>query len=369
MGIKIKPINVKKQLNKINIEFELNKKGYNLYDIAKYYISGFKGFNIDIKSDLRENDKKNSLRTRIQDNKLIISDFGFKTSMSIYDYLMEKYHCSYKQSLNIVRNDFRLDNIAQLDNIKNIKIPEKHYEIIKNTSMAVKIEVKRSRKNHKIHWSKKDIEYWSQYGISIKKLEEKGIAPLDKFWITNFSKSDIRQCFNVINELCYVYPFFRSKEGFFMYKIYMPNGYKGNLNFRWISNVNKKVIQNIEYIPKSGDLLLIQSSYKDIMLLEELNDTLIIIAPNGEGMWFEDYKWEELKKNWKRIVLFGNNDSDKRNNPGLEFARRHSERYHIPFVCTPNNTASDISDYYKAYGKEKTLIFLNKILDNINLIT
>ncbi len=366
---KIKSKELRKKLTRANVEEELRLNGWNEYDLAKHYIDGFKKLNTQIKSDLRDNDKNNSLLTRVHNGKLVISDFGLKTGMNIYNYLILKHSCSFIQTLNTIRNDFNLDRIEKLPSGRvRRKVPVKHNKIIKET-LPVKIEVKRTRYKSKVHWLRKDIRYWKQYGISTNKLEEKKIAPLDTFWITNYNTNGRRTTFDVSKDLCYVYPSFRNKEGFFMYKLYIPEGFKNNNNFKWISNVNKKVIQNIEHIPKSGDLLIIQSSYKDIMLMEELDSSVNVIAPNGEGIWFEDEAWNQLRKNWKRIVLFANNDSNKEDNPGLAFARKHSEKYNIPFVCTPNGTTSDISDYYKEYGKGKTQVLLKEILNNINLIT
>ena len=102
--------------------------------------------------------------------------------------------------------------------------------------------------------------------------------------------------------------------------------------------------------------------------MEILNPKLNIIAPNGEGIWFNDKVWQQLRKNWKNIVLFANNDFEKKDNPGLTFAKNHAEKYNISFISTPDNTASDISDYYKLYGKEKTKLFLKNSLDNIKLL-
>ncbi|MCP4255018.1 MAG: hypothetical protein GY775_16750 [Candidatus Scalindua sp.] len=360
------------KLNKANIESELNKNNYNIYDLAAYYISNFQGFNRGIKSDLRSDDHNSSLYTRVQNNKLIITDFGYKTGMDIYSYLNEKYFKGvgrFKDILEIIRKDFRLNNIESA-NFKASKtsLPIHYNKEIRNTSLPVKIEIKRQKLNGNIYWSKKDISYWKSYGISIKKLESKGIAPLNKFWITNNNTDGIRKEFNVEKELCYVYPFYRSKEGFFMYKIYMPLGFKGNKNFKWVSNVNKKVIQNVGHIPKSGELLIIQSSYKDIMCMEELIPDINAIAPNGEGIWFDDKEWDNLRANWKYIVLFANNDFEKKDNPGLTFARKHSEKYKIPYICTPDNTGSDISDYYKLLGKKNTKVFMAKALENIKLL-
>ncbi len=365
---------LKKELNKNNIETELRKKGFNEYDLARYYIPGFKKFNTHFKSDIRTDDNNNSMICRIQNGKLLISDFGYKIGMNIYNYLIEKYNFNGKDAffhvLNMIREDFKLNGILPLQDSKspNTAHPIAYNEEIKESSLPVKIEVKRKRLEGKINWTIKDAEYWHSYGISLTKLEEKGIAPLEKFWITNFNKDGIRREYNVEKELCYVYPFYRDKSGNFMYTIYLPNGLKGNKDIRWIKNINKKVIQNYQFIPESGDLLFIQSSYKDTMLMEELFPELVILAPNGEGYWFEDDIWEDLKKRFKKQVIFGNNDWPKIPNPGLNFARKHSLLYNIPFVCTPDNTTSDISDYYKKYGKEETIKFLNKIFDNINLI-
>lgn len=363
-----------KDLNKKNIEKELQKKGFNEYDLARYYIPGFKKFNIHFKSNIRTDDKNNSMICRIQNGKLLISDFGYKIGMNIYNYLIEKYNFNGKDAffrvLNMIREDFKLNSVLSLNEYKspNTANPITYNEEIKESSLPVKIEVKRKRLDGKINWTVKDVEYWNSYGISIVKLNSKGIAPLERFWITNFNKDGIRKEYNVENELCYVYPFYRNSDGYFMYKIYLPSGLKGNKNFKWISNVNKKVVQNKPHVPKYGELLIIQSSFKDTMLMEELMPGLNVVAPNGEGIWFDSETWLELWSKFNHVILFANNDCPKNPNPGLNFARKHSILYNIPFVCTPNNTSSDISDYYKKYGKEETLKFLNKTLDNINLI-
>lgn len=360
------------KLTKENVEKELEKKGYNVYDLAAYYITGFKKFNTSIKSDLRTNDNNNSLQVRVQNDRLVISDFGYIKGMSIYDYINEKYFngvANFREILSIINNDFKLNLEGYSRKILKKK-PSKHNKLIKNTNLPVKIEVKRRRdKKGNIQWSKEDITYWDSHGISIAKLEAKHIHPLDYFWITNYNKDGIRKRFDVRNELCYVYPFYRNKDGFFMYKIYLPNGLNGNKDFKWVSNVNKKVIQNIEHIPKSGDLLIIQSSYKDIICLEGLNPNIYAIAPNGEGYFFDDEDWYKLRKNWKKIIYFANNDYPKQDNPGLRFARQYVEKYNIPFISTPNNTTSDISDYYKKYGKKETNILLNKLMNYIDYIT
>jgi len=365
---------LKKDLTKENIELELKRNGYNEYDLARYYISGFKKFNEHMKSDLRDNDKNNSMICRVRGNKLCISDFGYRVGMDIYGYLMDKLYNNSKDSfrlvLDTIRQDFRLDNILPLPKAKTSlrEFPIKYNEEVVNSDLPVKIEVKRRKFEGNLHWTYQDEEYWESFGISIKKLEEKGIAPLETFWITNYNKDGVRREYNLGYDLGFVYPFYRNSKGNFMYKLYLPLGFKGNKDFKWISNVNKKVVQNYQFLPKTGDLLILQSSFKDIMVMEELFPGLNIISFNGEGIWCENFVWEELKNRFSKQVLFANNDYTKKNNPGLTMARKHCLKYNIPFVCTPDGTTSDISDYYKKYGKEETIKFLNQVFYNINLI-
>jgi len=363
---------LKKALNTQNVAAELQNRGYNQIDLAANYITGFKAIGKPVNSDLRSNDKNGSLYTQVgRYGDIMVSDFGYKIGMTMFEYIAFKYFGvgarNYIRGLHKVKTDYGLQNLAgpkfndvQIKTI--VGVPKQHNIEIDRNSLSVKLEVKRQRELGKIHWTPADIKYWKQFGIPVSKLEEKRIAPLSAFWITNYNKEGIRIKFNVSEELAYVYPFFRDEFGHFMYKIYLPNGYKGDKNFKWISNVNKKVVQNIENIPKKGKLLIIQSSYKDVCTMEVLNEDLNVLSPNGEGIWFDEEVWNYLKTNWEYIVLFANNDPGKIPNPGLEFAKKHSLKYNIPFISTPDNTTSDISDYYKVYGKDKTKQLIDKLL-------
>ncbi len=249
---------LKKNLNNKNVNAELKNRGYNQFDLAANYITGFKGLGKPINSDLRTDDKNGSLHTQVgKSGDILVSDFGLKIGMNIFEYIAYKYYGegnrNHIRGLNKIKQDFKLKNLnSPIFNDSNVIkeqiTPKQHNIDISNNSLSVKLEVKRQRIKGSIHWSIKDIAYWKQYGIPISKLEEKKIMPLSAFWITNYNKGGIRIKFDVSKELAYVYPFFRNEYGHFMYKIYLPLGYRGDTNFKWVSNVNKKVIQNIENI-------------------------------------------------------------------------------------------------------------------------
>jgi hypothetical protein len=147
----------KKKLNLANVREELNLKGYNDIDLCYYYISNFKGIGIPFISDLRYDDKNSSMNTNYTKSGLIqISDFGYRTGMSIIDYIMEKYNLEYLYCLDKICIDFNLTNIEAHNNRINHRINPIPKPLNINTKIKqdVIINIKRRR------FEKKDVEYW-----------------------------------------------------------------------------------------------------------------------------------------------------------------------------------------------------------------
>lgn len=204
-------------------------------------------------------------------------------------------------------------------------------------------------------FNKKEIEYWNKYLIPIKKVKEKGIFPTNSYYINN-KKIWVR------NQITFVYPYWKV-DGVMIYKIYSPF----NKRFKWISNVNEDIIDNINFIKKPKKHLIIQTSRKDIMLCELYRDKFGIfenydfVAPPSESNFFSDEKWSYLQNTYNKIIYFANNDFEKENNPGITYAKKIKSKYKIDFIHTPDNTASDISDVAKLFGFDKTFKILKKL--------
>lgn len=369
---------IKQTLNTANVTQELSRKGYNQYDVAVRYITGFKGIGIKVKSDLRDNDKNNSLSAIVgTTGNIIVSDFGHKVGLTIYEYVAQKYFGegsrNYILGLNKIREDFQLSNlylpsIATITETKSEitnSAPIKHNMDVK-TTVPTLIEIRSQRVGQQIYWSSEDLYYWRQYGIDKQKLTEKNIIPLSAFWLTNYSKGGKRIKYDTSNLLAFAYPFQLNQFGQRMYKIYMPLGFQDDLDFKWVCNTNIDAIQNLFHIPKKGELLIVQSSYKDIMCMESMDEKIYSVAPPSESAWFSERAWNYFKTNWKHIVIFGNNDSHKQDNPGLKLARKHSIEHSLPFILPPDNTTSDISDYYSRFGEISARHLLKKLLYNVN---
>lgn len=214
------------------------------------------------------------------------------------------------------------------------------------------IEVKRS------NWTKEDLNYWNQFGLNKEWLLSKHISPISHYWITNPNKDNIRKLFIVKNKLAFVYPYGKG-----IFKIYMPGS-----SYKWVSNCNSSIIENWRFIKERKPNLIIQSSLKDIGVMEVMRDRFNLfksydfIAPIAEGIWFKD--WDFIKSKYNQIIFYGNNDWDKEDNPGLNYAKKWSELYQIPFITNPDSAkASDISDFRRNNGEEKTIKLL-KTLEN-----
>lgn len=84
------------------------------------------------------------------------------------------------------------------------------------------------------------------------------------------------------------------------------------------------------------------------MLLHELG--IPAIAPASETTFLTDAQYEKVKSKFDKIFLLYDNDYT-----GITFMNkiRKSHKDVIP-IWLPRSKAKDISDFYKAYGKEET---------------
>ena len=86
------------------------------------------------------------------------------------------------------------------------------------------------------------------------------------------------------------------------------------------------------------------------------------IAPNSENLFLTENQFSKLKKRFKKLVLFYDNDL-----PGIHNMNKIRKNFDINVVWIPRHyNAKDISDFYKTYGKEKTLELINYAKERIN---
>ena len=85
-----------------------------------------------------------------------------------------------------------------------------------------------------------------------------------------------------------------------------------------------------------------------------------IYFPNRENLFIADTILERLKSKFKYIIVLYDNDL-----PGIQNMRKIKKKHPelIYFYIPRHYNAKDISDFYKKYGKDKTLEFVK---DNLN---
>ena len=265
------------------------------------------------------------------------------------------------QALDWVNNEFNLGlETANLGNSfkKASNNTKPKLSISTSYKKPVKLEIKSKP------WTKAGLEYWFKFGITKEELESKNIVQLKCYWITNPNKSNTKVKIDCNNELCFAYSYYKDADGIFMYKIYTPLSNK----YKWLSNCKSYVVENSRFITTPRKNCMIQSSLKDIMVLEYFRNTYGVfkdydfIAPIAEGIWFIE-KWDIIRATYSNIVYYGNNDYNKKNNSGLNYARNWSLLYNIPFIINPYwAKSSDISDYRRDTSEEDTFKLL-KIME------
>lgn len=118
---------------------------------------------------------------------------------------------------------------------------------------------------------------------------------------------------------------------------------------RFLSNWKSFLLQGSKQLPKEGDTLVITKSMKDVMCLYSLGVTAI--APNSENLFLTESQFSKLKSRFKRIVVFYDNDL-----PGIHNMNKIKKSFDVQCLWIPRSYgAKDISDFYKMYGRDKTL--------------
>lgn len=320
-----------KSLTKENILSRLDS-----FQLFRAYCPNFTRLNSLFCSELR-NDKSASCVVTVYKGDLFYRDFGKEKGLRIFDYIGEKYNLNFTDVLKKINEDFNLGlGYNTTDEKKtSLVIPEKSdidYKSIPNTITRIDI---RSR-----DWTDADKRFWNSYQIPLKLLEYHNVKSISHYWITNEKKKMYNVMYTVGKyTLGYSYDYYWN-NGVFRRKLYFPQ-----LNDRrFVSNVDSTIVQGWTLLPKAGgDILFITKSYKDIFIFNLLG--YWAIAPNNEGAYIPDEVMIKLKKRWKRIFVWYDNDD-----PGIEKASIFSEKYGLKWTYNPLSEPKDPSDYVKKYG-------------------
>lgn len=131
---------------------------------------------------------------------------------------------------------------------------------------------------------------------------------------------------------------------------------------KWKSNCTNADIGGYLQLPKTGNILIVTSSIKDVMVLHEMGYAAIsfnseAIATRGQSGKEIEVLFNELKTRFNEIILFLDNDT-----AGLEYAKKVSRRFNLRNMTIPANLPKDISDVVSKYNFKKAKKLVNKLV-------
>ena len=177
-----------------------------------------------------------------------------------------------------------------------------------------------------------DINYWSQFNISTTTLKKFGVSSI-KYYLCNGIVKGIYKDTNPM----YAYKVYNH------FKIYRPLADKYT---KWRNNLTENDIQGFKQLPKTGDVLIITKSMKDVMCLYEMG--ISAISPSSESTFIPNKVLEQLKKRFKRIIILFDRDE-----AGVKYLRKMSLKTGLEGMLVHKKfKAKDISDAVKLNGFE-----------------
>lgn len=250
--------------------------------------------------------------------------------------VMYKYDCTYDKALCIIANDFGLISSNLPKNEALIPYSNKHFKETEPTIIQVEIK----------DFSDNELEYWSSFGITEKTLKKYKIYSCKNVFLNGKVSSLYKP-----NQLIFGY-YGGIKNNIEQWRIYYP----GRKKYKFISNWSSKKLQGAHMLPKTGDeYLVISKALKDVCVFYELG--ISAVAPTSENSFITENQFNKIKSKFKKIILFYDSDLAGISNMN-KFYKANKELY----VCwIPRKyKAKDISDFYKMYGKDKTVELINE---------
>ena len=271
-------------------------------------------------------------------NILYMHDFATNEHLDCWNLVMKLYNVDYYEALKIIAQDF---NLIESSNKKNKVTPE-YVEPIKETETSrIQVQIK--------DFTDEELEWWSKFGITKKLLKKYKVFSIQYVFLNGFLKFT-----STPSNPIYGYYFGKDKNGIEKWKIYFPM----RKEFRFLNNISKKILQGYHQLPKTGDLLVITKSMKDVIAMYSFG--IAAVSPNSETLFIDDKKLEEFKQRFKYILVLYDNDR-----PGLHnmwiIRKKHPE---LNYYYMPWYLSKDFTDSIKLVGVENMKEYVNEFMSN-----
>ena len=272
---------------------------------------------------------------RVEPNILMFKDFATGDCGDFVAMVRKLFNLSYSEALEKVAFDLGLSNYG----VSGTKQTVNYTKITQKQKVELGIKIR--------PWEILDKQFWKPFGIKKSTLEKFNVFPISHvFYNSNAVK---------VSKHAYVYA--EKKDNKLTYKIYQP--FEDKLK-KWINNANYSVHQGYTQLPKSGELLIITKSLKDVMSLHDVVG-VSAIGLQSESVMMKDSVMDEYKSRFKKVVcLFDNDDA------GTKLAKEFSKRYGVPyFFVLPIAKSKDFSDFVKNTTINFSIEYFNKKIEKL----
>lgn len=319
---------------KITKEFLLSKNSEETYMSTYLRVPIKRGL---FCSPLRRDNRPTCSFCHSKKGELMYHDFGTGFHENFVGVVMEIHKCSYQEALNVIAEDFGY--ISKAEDRPAVKIKVSNVKLEEKTETLIQIKPKA--------FSEQELKWWKGFGVTEKTLKKYKVFSCDSIFLNGdyFSSSSPRVP---------IYGYYCGKKnGQELWRIYFPS----KRSFRFLSNVGKSYIQGAKQLPKTGDVLLITKSQKDVMLAYELG--IPAIAPCSEVLFLSNKQIQHLKKRFKTIVVCYDTDITGIHNL-KQIKVKHPDLH--TFFIPRKYGVKDISDFFKKYGEEETRRLAGELL-------
>jgi len=267
---------------------------------------------------------------------LMYNDLATKDCGDCFVFVARLYGLQFKDALKKIIFDF---NLSDLEVTAEAKKLNKTKKVVQKKSINIGVKQRK--------WAIRDKKYWTQFGIKKQTLIKYNVVPIQYVFFNNYPVK--------LGSLAYAYLEF--KDNVVSYKIYQPFDKK----YKWINNANYTVHQGYTQLPKSGDLLIITKSLKDVMSIHDVMN-IHSVALQSESVMMKTSVMEEYKSRFKKVVCLFDNDK-----AGKIFSKEFSTTYNIPCFFMPEIIGvTDFSDLVKTTGIEQAKKKFKEEFNKIN---
>lgn len=276
---------------------------------------------------------------------LKFNDLARRDNIDCFNVVQKIYNCTYYEALEKIANDFNLfkNSLEENNIIFNIENQKALEKIKKTTSIRIK----------RGELTAKDLKWWESNGWFKEQIEKFKLFLVTDAWLND---SQIYK-YNP-KDPCYAYHF-----GEYNYKLYFPLRDK----FRFFHN-NSSILQGLDQLPKTGDVLIITKSYKDVGCMQGFG--INAVAPMSETILVnKDVMGDLMNRFFHIFTLF---DRDK---TGMLMSLKMKREYGtIPLLFDSKNKlirkkgeCKDFTEFYIKNGTNYILDLIEEVKSEFNL--